>query len=200
MAWQPDYCTLADFKSFLRIDDTVDDQFLALFISASSREIDVETNRQFGKVDAGETRLYTGEYDRRRGRWVVEFDDLHTAPAGLTITATAGAVDQYQLHPVNALRESKPFTRLVVKPESTAKPNGDEAEVSMTTDKWGWSAVPAVVTVAQLLQGSRVNWRRFTPAGVAGSPDAGSEIRLLAKLDPDVKLMLRRVVRWWGAA
>ena len=43
---------------------------------------------------------------------------------------------------------------------------------------------------ATLLQASRLAARRDSPFGVAGSPDAGSEMRLLARVDPDVAVAL----------
>jgi hypothetical protein len=57
------------------------------------------------------------------------------------------------------------------------------------------------VEQATLLQASRFHARRFSPYGVAGSPELGSELRLLAKLDADVELALSKaqLVRWWAA-
>jgi len=55
--------------------------------------------------------------------------------------------------------------------------------------------VPTTVKQATLLQASRVFARREAPFGVAGSPDMGSELRLLEKVDPDVAVMLVPYVR-----
>jgi hypothetical protein len=51
-----------------------------------------------------------------------------------------------------------------------------------------------------LLQASRLDFRRVAPAGVAGSPETGSEVRLLARVDPDVAVSLKDYIRWWAAA
>jgi hypothetical protein len=59
------------------------------------------------------------------------------------------------------------------------------------TALWGWTAVPVAVKQATLLQASRFFSRRHSPYGVAGSPELGSEIRLLARVDPDVGVSLR---------
>jgi hypothetical protein len=67
------------------------------------------------------------------------------------------------------------------------------------TATWGWTAVPATIKKATLLQASRFYKRRDAPFGVAGSPDMGSEMRLLAKVDPDVEVMLGDYRRKWGA-
>jgi hypothetical protein len=84
--------------------------------------------------------------------------------------------------------------------DSAAKPTTERNGVTISA-VWGWDEVPTTVEQATLLQASRFHARRFSPYGVAGSPEAGSEMRLLAKLDPDVELALGRasLVRWWAA-
>jgi hypothetical protein len=64
------------------------------------------------------------------------------------------------------------------------------------TAKWGYAAaIPKSVIEANLLQASRLFSRRQSPYGVAGSPDLGGELRLLAKVDPDVAVLLARYVK-----
>jgi uncharacterized phiE125 gp8 family phage protein len=198
MTWAPDYVTSADLKAYLGITDTVDDAQLALAVAAASRAVDRATNRQFGLVAAPEERVYTARWDKRRCRWVVEIDDLMTA-VGLTVTTDAGTVDVFDLQPGNAAGEGLAWTRLVVAPESAVQPTADENGVSVTA-QWGWAAVPATVKQATLLQASRLFARRKAPFGVAGSPELGSELRLLARLDPDVAVVLGPYTRWWAAA
>jgi uncharacterized phiE125 gp8 family phage protein len=199
MVWAPDYVTAAELKSYLRIADTADDAELALAITTASRAIDGFCHRQFGQVTAAEERSYTAYWDRRARVWVIVFDDLQDI-TGLTVTVEAGTVDAYTLEPVNAAQEGRPFTRLHVDPDSAAKPTTKRNDVTIDA-VWGWDAVPAAVEQATLLQASRFHARRFSPYGVAGSPEQGSEMRLLAKLDPDVELALSRakLIRWWGA-
>ena len=55
---------------------------------------------------------------------------------------------------------------------------------------WGFSAVPAEVNMAALIQSSRLFGRRQSPFGIAGSPDLGT-IRLFSRLDADVEVLLR---------
>lgn len=201
MAWKPDYVTLTELRNYVtRSGETVDDSFLTIAAGAASRAVDRHTHRQFGKVDAGQARRYSARWDRRRRRWVVEIDDLYSA-TGLVVAVAAGPVDVFELEPVNALADGKVYERLVIKPESTHRPTGHvENEVTATTDKWGWSAFPVAVVNATLLQGSRLASRRDSPYGIAGSPDQGSELRLLARVDVDVAVSLGDYVRWWGAA
>jgi hypothetical protein len=198
MAWQPDYVTTADLKAYLRISDTDDDARVALAITAASRAVDRATNRQFGLVAAPEERTYTARYDRGRCRWVVDVDDLMTI-TGLVVTTEAGTVDVYALQPGNAAAESQPWTRLVVDPTSAATPSAVEDGVTVEA-RWGWTAVPVAVQQATLLQASRLFKRQDAPFGVAGSPELGSELRLLAKVDPDVAVVLGPYTRWWAAA
>lgn len=204
MAWAPDYVTTAELRSFLRIDDSDDDTQLDLAIAAASRAIDQDTSRQFGVVGSVEERFYTGRWDPKRCRWVVDIDDLMSTSNFAAETQdsdgdTVGAIDDYFLEPRNAAAQGRPWTQLVVKPDSSFKPTGRVNEVAVTA-LWGWTAVPDAVKQATLLQASRLFSRRTSPYGIAGSPDTGSELRLLARVDADVSVSLRPYRRWWGAA
>lgn len=199
MAWAPDYVTVAELRSYAtRSTSTVDDVELALAVTAASRAADRHCNRQFGQVDAAEERLYTPTWDRRRRRWLIPIDDLMTQ-TGLAVEVDGTALTAFELEPRNAAAEGRPWTRLVVDDDSAVTPTGGEFEAAITA-QWGWTAVPEPVKQATLLQGNRFAWRRSSPQGVAGSPEQGSELRLLARLDPDVAITLGPFVRWWTAA
>jgi hypothetical protein len=98
----PSYATLAEFKSFLRTEDAVDDTLAQLALDAATEAVDLAC----GTTDA-------------------QFDP-----------------------------------------------------------------VPPTIKLATQLQASRWLKRRDAPFGIAGSPELGSELRLLAKLDPDVEVLL----------
>jgi len=194
--WKPDYLTLTEAKKYLRVPltDTLDDDEIALAITTASRSADDHCNRQFGKVDTPEQRTYTAYYDSERGLWVVPIDDLAVS-AGFTATIDGGSpIDAYTLEPPNAVAEGLVWTHLVVKATSTSQPTGTPGEV-LATAPWGWPAFPAQVKMAVKVQLNRVNARRSSPFGVAGSPSDGSEIRLLARLDPDVITSLKGLRR-----
>jgi hypothetical protein len=193
MAWAPDYLTLAELKNYVRVDDDVDNTELTMAITAASRAVDDHCNRQFGRVAAAEERRYTGRYDYEQGLWVVDVDDLQDA-TGLTAEVDGDAVTPYTLEPVNAVLNGKAWTRLVVSTDSATLPTGAANEVTVEA-LWGWTAVPAAVKQATALQANRLASRRNSPYGVAGSPEAGSELRLLARVDPDVAVSLRGLVR-----
>lgn len=205
MAWKPDYATLAELKSYVRIPDTVDDAEVALAITAASRAIDKATNRQFGLVAAVESRFYTAEFDRKRRRWIVEIDDVMTV-TGLLVNFDSddngtyeSSIDEFQLKPVNGAANSRPWTQIVVHPTSTTIPTALEDGVEVVA-RFGWTTVPTPIKQATLLQASRILARRDSPYGIAGSPEMGSELRLLAKLDPDVAVTVAPYRRWWAAA
>lgn len=202
MAWQPSYTSVAELKTILGITSSNDDAIMDIAIAAASRAVDRFTSRQFGLVAAPEQRLYTGEWDRRQNRWVVYFDDLMSpAVTGIsaTVTAGGGAINVFDLKPANAVAESKPFTHMVIDPSSTNRPTGKRDEVAITA-QWGWTAVPIPIKQATVIQASRFFKRKDAPFGIAGSPELGSELRLLAKIDPDVAVALGPYTRWWSAA
>lgn len=198
MPWAPDYLTLAEAKSALRITDTVDDAELPGWITAVSRAIDTSCNRQFGKLAAPATRTYRRPpvWDPVLNMWTVQIDDLMDA-TGVTVAAgpsgtaaLAYASSGALLLPDNAPADGRPWTALGWPDRPLWSYYGSPAYVSMVAP-WGWTAVPAVVPAAARLQLARVWARRDSPLGVAGSPSEGSELRLLARLDPDVVTMLR---------
>lgn len=198
MTWQPDYASAAELKAYEHIDpsDSVDDAQIALAITAASRAIDRATNRQFGIVAAPEARFYTARWDRGRCRYVVDIDDLMTE-VGLEVESNGTAVTGYALKPVNATALGKPWTQMVIDLGTSVSLLEDGVEV---TASWGWTAVPTTIKQATLLQALRFVKRRDAPFGVAGSPELGSELRLLAKVDADVAVMVGSYMRWWAAA
>lgn len=195
MAWEPDYASVDELKSFMRIPalDTEDDAELGFAVTDASRAVDEHTHRQFGQVAAVEARRYTAVWNRRRCRWVVNIDDLQDI-TGLDMQIDAGPVTVFRLEPVNAAQEGRPFERLIVDEDEPNQPTGEEFEVAATA-LWGWTAVPVAIKNATLMQANRFHNRRTSPFGIAGSPETGSELRLLTRLDPDVAVSIKKYVR-----
>lgn len=198
MAWAPDYVTVDELKDYLRFPDNADDVFVALWVTTVSRNVDDFCGRQFGKVAAAEDRYYTPVYDRHERAWLVEIDDLQDTTGftladadGTAIPVQTSTVDGYTLLPRNAAAKGEPYTQLkiTVSPGCEVTGNG----------LWGWNATPAAVKTGLMLQGNRLKARRDSAFGVAGSLEQGSEIRLLAQLDPDFKTSLKPLVRTWWA-
>lgn len=185
MPWAPDYIDTEDLKNFLRIDeeDTDDDDLLAEDITTASHAINTHCKRQFG--NAAGTRSYkNGWYDSTEGKYVFSIDDLMVTD-GLVVVADGVTLDSedYELLPLNALADGKPYTHIALSRYAS--------RLEITADPWGWLDIPDSVKKATKLQASRFFNRRNSPYGVAGSPDVGSELRLLAKVDPDVAVALK---------
>lgn len=183
--WQPDYLTGDAFNDFLRVTDDADETEAAGAIAAASRAIDRRCRRQFGKVDTPEARWYPTR--PWRGRAVAVIDDLMTTD-GLVVGA---GITDYELWPVNAPQDGKPWERILL-------PRGTDG--AALTAGWGWlPGIPETIVTACKLQSSRFLARRDSPFGVAGSPELGNELRLLARLDPDVMVMVESYRRLVGA-
>lgn len=187
--WKPDYAELLAVKDFLRIDadDTSDDAHITHAITAASRAVDRHCRRQFGLVDDPELRLYTAEWHRRGALVVV--DDLMDL-TGISVQVSGVDVVPERWWPVNAPQDGAPWTRVYLPRGTSCSPDA----VGITAP-WGWSSFPATVVEATTLQSTRFVKRRDAAFGVAGSPEIGSELRLLAKVDPDVAVMLADYVR-----
>lgn len=189
MAWAPDYVTLSEARDFERIDDadTFDDVELQTWITAASRAADHATGRQFGQTDGPVAFTYTDRdvyYDCHRDLWVVNTDDFEGEVTALVDGVAATPVGY---EPRNAVAKGEPRTRVLFAADGLWW--STPAEWVLTTT-WGRSAVPAAVVGAVKLQISRWAARRDSPYGIAGSPDQGSELRLLSRLDPDVAVLL----------
>lgn len=188
--WKPDYITAEQLKVYRNVDDAADDAVYAAAVTAASRAIDNHCNRQFGNSETAQERAYTAWYHWKLARWVVDIDDLQDA-TGLVVTVGGTAITSYTLAPVNAVLDGMAWTHLIVGTSAEAQPCGSPDEVLITADPWGWDAIPVSVVNAAYLQGSRFVSRRKSPYGIAGSPDQGSELRLLNRVDPDVGVSLR---------
>lgn len=195
MAWSPDYVTAANLDSYLEIGDSVDDTLFAGWATSASRAVDNWCNRQFGQLAAPVARVYRRVpfYNPTTGLWELQIDDLQVL-TGFTVNGVAFASSGAVLLPDNAPADGVPYTRIAFAVQPA--PSGPGVSVVNTlVGQWGWTAVPAAVPMACRLQASRWNFRRNSPAGVAGSPDQGSEVRLLARLDPDVGVVLAGLSR-----
>ena len=216
MTWKPDYATAVELATYVRVTDTFDQVPMQAAVTAASRAIDYYCKRQFGLLDAPAPRYFTPWFDRCKRVWVCDIEDLMST-VGLLISIDDGTetyprpvLDGYALRPANAAADSEPWTALHFLPGADVQPIGRDAEVEMVAP-WGWTAVPAPVHSATLMQASRFLTRRDSPYGVAGSPprrDSGSGMSVAAKelellfyqLDPDVESSLRTFRKdWWVA-
>lgn len=213
MAWEPDYITLADFKKYIRINapnDNIDDAILPFAITAGARSIDkccserangMGARRQFGKVDTVESRYYTPRWDQNLLRWVIEIDDVYDA-TGLTLEIDSGNDDvygeiitQFVMRPKNALAQKRVYTQIAVSTQSNVQPVYFRDSAKVTTDKWGWASPPPTIQEANYIQSHRFAKRRQSPLGTTGSPQKGTEQKVIEDVDPDIELMLKSYIK-----
>lgn len=195
------YITLAELKAALGIEDSVDDTALEAAITAASRMIDDYTERFFYKD--GTTQSPVSRYFTPQDIAVLAIDDIHV----ITEVAIDAAFDQtystvfatsdYLVEPVNNPRKGWPYTRIIAT-GSYIYPYPLPQSVRIR-GVWGWSAVPSEVSMATLLQASRLFTRRQSPFGIAGAPDLGV-VRLSARLDADVEVLLKSFRKRGGVA
>lgn len=202
MTWRPDYCTVAELKAMLLpIGQTTSDYDtqMQIAVSAASQAIEKAANRQFGQVASAIARSYTFDGMVIEGRSAISIDDvMDTTNFAVAYGVHAPVLGtDFRLWPYNAAADGKPYTHLLLG-TTTARFPYTSGDITVTA-KWGWNAVPAAVHLAALIQAGRFFVRKDSLYGIAGSPDTGSETRLLAKLDPDVALNIGSVRRWWGA-
>lgn len=186
MPWAPDYVTSADLEAFVRTE--TGDAYIPGYGTAASRAVDDACNRQFGQFATAQTLTYDAcqAAQLASGRWLLMIDDVQDI-TGVTVTlagtAVAAGVDGYQWWERNSAVFGVPYIGLTFRDRP---PAGDLAVFA----KFGWTAVPAAVPSAVRLQVNRWHVRRESPYGTAGAPSEGSEVRLAAKLDPDVRAIL----------
>jgi hypothetical protein len=192
--WKPDYLTLAEAKAYLRAVDTIDDTEISGWITAASRAIDRRCNRQFGQLAAPAARVYRrpAVWNSEVCMWVIDIDDTQDL-TGTTVNGVAYASQRGVMLPDNAPADGMPWKALGFPDQPT--PSYVGAPVATTiVNRWGWTSFPAQVPAACKLQLSRWMSRRDTPQGIAGSPETG-QLRLLARLDPDVATTLTGLAR-----
>lgn len=193
------YCTLADLKAALKTTDTIDDDALSNAINAASRNIDDFTGRFFypdGTTQTPVVRYYSPT--NIRTLFVDDFVSVSEVAIDWAYSRTWSsvlAINEYMVEPINNPRKGRPYDRIICTGGSFF-PESFPQSVRVT-GVWGWSAVPEVVRQACLIQSSRLFNRAASPFGIAGSPDLGV-VRLSARLDPDVQVLLSSVCRMDG--
>lgn len=190
------YTDVETLRTRFRIEDALDDPVLESVIGAVSRLEETYCERVFYDVDDEvSARRFRADTARK-----VTVDDFHTSTGLIVKTDEAGegtfettwATTDYDLEPAGGVRDGQPgwpYETIEAAdcryfPRSTRR-----RRLVQVTARWGWAAVPDLVSEACLLQASRLFKRKDSPLGVAGAAEFGV-MRVLSKLDPDVELML----------
>lgn len=192
------YATLPEIKRWVQISNTEHDPELEDVLNSVSRWIDTYCQRHFWQTAAGTNRVFEAPCDQRTLEFGA-FNDLTAVTALATDESgdgtfeTTWAASDYELLPLNPASgpEQRPYTAIRstgTRLFPTVSLSGNQARVQVT-GTWGWSAIPAAVHEACLLQSSRVFKRRYSPEGIAGYSEFGI-VRVAGKLDSDVSDLL----------
>jgi hypothetical protein len=191
------YVTLESFQDDINLTDTNDNAKLERIIEDVSRLIDDYCGfplRHFSKTAEAAVRYFTA--GTRSRVWIedaVAVTEVALDRGGVGAWAEVMAASDYVLEPLNASEQVRPYTSIVARYGNL--PAGVVKGVRVT-GTFGWSEVPSVVRRAAMLQVNRLFKRTDAPLGVAGAATFdGGGMRLLAKLDADVEVMLRGVRR-----
>lgn len=195
MAIENGYCTLAEVKSALRITDSTDDTLLEKSIEGASRRIDGYTGRFFYQ-DTATIQLYARDiYGLQLQNDLVSVTTLKTDDDGDgTFETTWTANTDYQLQPLNATLQTRPYNRVIAVGGKTfpimVLPELPGVEINGV---WGWSAIPDDVREACVLLSMRGFARYNAALGVVGFADMAIQVR---SVDPDVRDMLSPYVQY----
>lgn len=185
------YCTLADVKAALRIQDTVDDLLLENSINAASRMIDQYCNRFFYSGSVGEVRYFKANDGFTC--WIDDaqsISEVKTSATDPVIYDTTWTVDDYQLLPNNRLSNGAyyPITSIIAT-DNLLFPVWADIALVKVTGQWGWESVPDSIKFATIIQASRLFKRLESPLGVAGVSDIGI-MRVGSNIDGDVAQLI----------
>jgi hypothetical protein len=186
------YCTLAELKAALRVQDAIDDSLLELAIESASREIDGYCERMFYSTSA--TRVYAPDsvYTLNTDD-IVSVTTLKTSADGVTYNTTWTTSD-YQLEPLNGVAGGlvTPYTRIravgnyLLPAWATGTMYALEASVQIV-GVFGWSAIPTAIRQATVILAMRIFKRLDAPLGMI-SNDMGS--MRVGRFDPDVEALV----------
>lgn len=185
------YAELEDLKAYLMGQniDGVDDDELKDALASVSREIEHVCGRQFNDAESPSARTFGRDrllshvdpaFGQARSAWV---DDFHTTTGLIVETDDAGdgtfstvwMSTDYELHPLNGVRDGRPswpFYELVPVGDRAFPAAARRASLRVTA-QWGWEQVPAPVRQATLILAAETHKLRNAPFGVAGFGDMG---------------------------
>jgi hypothetical protein len=192
MAITNGYCSLADLKAALRVQDSIDDSLLELAIESASREIDGYCERVFysttGTRVYAPTNIFTVTTDD-----IISVTTLKSSSDGVTYDITWTTSD-YQLEPLNGVAGGlvTPFTRIratgdYLMPSFSVGTFYELEDLIQVVGVFGWSATPAAIRQATVILAMRLFKRLDAPLGMI-SNDMGS--MRVGRFDPDVEALV----------
>jgi hypothetical protein len=189
-----DYATRAEAKAIVGIasSDTTEDTLIDSLITAASSAIDQYCDRPAGFGPQGsQTRYYTAsEY------YTVDIDDLISLTSLATDDGIDGTYNQswasgtFNLTPYNAALDGRPYTGIESSDTSVLNFPKHSTKGVRVIGTWGWSAIPAAVKQACLLEVAKLYASRNAPFGVIGAGDAGGVTRMTTRMHPAAVALL----------
>lgn len=196
------YATLSEVKEAAALDGTTSrDTTAQIALDAAVDLIDSFCKRHFRPIDTNDAGAKTSRTFTAKSARLLLVDDVAKVDSvedRATPTSTYETVDasDYEARPSNAEADERPYTRLV---RITGGWPAGSAAVRVT-GWFGWPTTPQAIKQATIFQANRFIRRGEAPFGISQVPglDEGGGMRLLAKLDADVELMLTsyRRVAW----
>ncbi|HEY9414189.1 MAG TPA: hypothetical protein VIQ30_05480 [Pseudonocardia sp.] len=198
MAVTNGYCTTAELREHFRdTGSELTTELLERAINATSRAIDRHCGRRFWQDSAVQAKVY-----RADDAYELDVDDISTTTGLIIATDTTGdgsyattwAPSDYQLEPLNADTESTAHAwwRVVAIDGELFPVSARRATVRVTA-RFGWSAVPDMVTEACILRAAALFKRKEAVFGIAGLNGFG-EVRITRR-DPDVMELLHPFIK-----
>ncbi len=184
--------TTAELAEHLGIGDSEDDSTLAVAAAAASQKVVEYCDREFvaTRTDSAEERLfwphaYCVEVDDfwETSALVVKVDGNNDGVYETTLTLNT----DFRLEPINGRLHGHawPYTRIVSINRTFFTNYSDRPSVQVKA-AWGWTAIPAAVKQATLIEGAAIFNRKNSPAGVLGGFSDFGPIRVSRFADPDV--------------
>ena len=197
MAITNGYATLVELKTYLKIEDSMEDGLLENIVEAASRSIDRMANRRFYLDASASARAY------RPADLLRVFVDDFGSTTGLVVKTSPDATGVYQttlsistdfiVEPVNASAKGRPWNYItIVSGESFSLPTNARPQVEVTA-RWGWPTVPDDINQATLILSADLYKRKDSIGGVLGLSELGA-IRM-SPLGRDITAMVRAYKR-----
>jgi hypothetical protein len=184
-------------KSYLKIEDSMEDSLLENIVEAASRSIDRMANRRF-YLDASASarayrpadllRVFVDDFGSTSGL-VVKTDPDSTGVYQTTLTISTDFITE----PVNASAKGRPWNYItIVSGSSFSLPTNARPQVEVTA-RWGWPTVPDDINQATLILSADLYKRKDSIGGVLGLSELGA-IRM-SPLGRDITAMVRAYKR-----
>ena len=165
------YETIAGFKNWVLLGDSLDDETVEDALEAASRSIDNYCNTQFWQTAAGATRVFD-----TCDSWSLRIGDAVAVTQVATDTNSDGtfetiwAATDFQLLPLNPAMapEQEPYTEIRAIGAFTFPAATRRLGLIRVTGTWGWPAIPQAVIQSTRLIANRLIKRRSSPEGIAG--------------------------------